>query len=139
MGNVMQRYFRCVTSPPVEVFAGGGTGRALFSKSALPDSSFPLFLRGVGACGLEGCVLLVAGLRQGAAALAGGFAQIGNGIGLVDDFPAEHLFKHVFEGYDASQPAVLVQHDEKMEPRFQKFQKQLVHRLVLKDETDGLP
>ena len=43
-------------------------------KAPSPDSSsFPLFLRGVGACGLEGCVLLVAGLRQGAAALAGGF------------------------------------------------------------------
>ena len=33
MGNVMQRYFRCVTSPPVEVFAGGGRGRELFEKS----------------------------------------------------------------------------------------------------------
>ena len=113
--------------PTSRSFCGRGDGGGrFFQKAPTPDSSsFTQFHSGVGACGREGCVLLVAGLRQGAAALAGGFAQIGNGIGLVDDFPAEHLFKHVFEGYDASQPAVLVQHDEKMEPRFQKFQKPL--------------
>ena len=35
--RVMQRYFRCAASPPVEVFAGGGPGEgAFFKKPLLP-------------------------------------------------------------------------------------------------------
>ena len=77
---------------------------------------------------------------DGSVAVATGSAYEGEALAMPGSAPTGEAVSLTLtvDGTAVSQPAVLVQHDEKMEPRFQKFQKQLVHRLVLKDETDGL-